>query len=62
LQFLAKAAAIWAYEQASAFMEIFARFPNPYPALSVPSNGGASHAPLVVLAFSESPVRCVIGL
>ena len=44
LQFLAKTAATWAYEQASAFMEIFARFPNPLPALSVPPNGGASPA------------------
>ena len=44
LQFLAKAAATWAHDQAVAFMEISARFPNLCLVLSVPPNGGASPA------------------
>jgi len=44
MQFLAKAAALWAYEQASEFMKIFARFPSPCIVLSVPPHEGASPA------------------
>ncbi len=44
LQFLAKAAALWAYEQASALMKIPTRFPNSCLVLSVPPHEGASPA------------------